>query len=213
MKCSSLLSGVDRLDELAVALRKPGPTASDHCCPDGSVWWKTLEYDLKRRFTLGVLFRCWGVSFNYEVRERLLGGARSNWPKNPDGLTALTEAEDERLPFTEDQFLAILRSFRNEDLTEVNSLLELCREIAQPFYRNREDVFASVERKLMTIYRLAAHRSIQRDFPLLIVDEAHNWKNGPLAGANGFEDFQQIHCTPRSACAAADRDTISATAR
>jgi hypothetical protein len=152
---------------------------------------KLLDYDLKRRFTLGVLFRFWGVSFNYESRQRLLKGAPPNWPNNPEGLTALTEQEDQRLPFTEGQVLAILRSFTIEDLNEVNSLLDLCREIAQPFYRNREDAFVAVERKLMSIYRLAAHRSIQRDFPLLIVDEAHNWKNGPLAGTNGFENFSK----------------------
>src|SRR5262249_50312275 len=38
--------------------------------------------------------------------------------------------------------------------------------------------------------RLASFRSIQRDFPLLIVDEAHNWKNGPDYGTNGFFDFR-----------------------
>ena len=63
--------------------------------------------------------------------------------------------------------------------------------ITQPFYRNRADAFEAIERKLTEIYRLAVHRSIQRDFPLLIVDEAHNWKNGPLAGTNGFENFSQ----------------------
>jgi len=184
--------GVDRLDELAVALRKPGRQPQIIVARMGLFGGtKLLDYDLKRRFTLGVLFRFWGVSFNYELRQRLLKGAPPNWPNDPDGLTALTEQEDERLPFTEEQFLGLLRSLRLEDLEVVDSLLALCREIAEPFYRNREDAFVQVERKLMSIYRLAAHRSIQKDFPLLIVDEAHNWKNGPSAGTNGFEDFSR----------------------
>ncbi|MGE5113467.1 MAG: hypothetical protein ACM3JB_21595, partial [Acidobacteriaceae bacterium] len=183
--------GVDRLDDLAVALRKPGRQPQIIVARMGLFGGKLLHYPLKRQFTLGVLFRFWGVSFNYDLRQRLLKGAPAEWPRNADGLTALTEAEDQCLPFDEDQFLAILKSFRIDDLNEVNSLLERCREIAQPFYRNRADDFAAVEQKLMRIYRLAAHRSIQRDFPLLIVDEAHNWKNGPSVGSNGFEDFSR----------------------
>ncbi len=181
---------VDRLDDLAVALRKPGRQSQVIVARMGLFGGdKLLDYDLKRRFTLGVLFRFWGVSFNYEYRQRLLKGAPPEWPNNPDHLTALTEDEDQRLPFTEDQFLATLKSLRAEDRQEVDSLFEDCRDIAQPFYRNRNEAFPRIERKLINTYRLATLRSIQRDFPLLVVDEAHNWKNGPLAGANGFFDF------------------------
>jgi Helicase conserved C-terminal domain len=185
---------VDRLDELAVELRKPGRQPQVIVARMGLFGGdKLLNYDLKRRFTLGVLFRYWGVSFNYDQRQRLLKGAPDGWPSNPDHLTELTDDEDRRLPFSEDQLLAILRSIKTDDRQELDSLLEDCREIAQPFFRARADEFANrrIEQKLRNIYRLAALSSIQRDFPLLIVDEAHNWKNGPLAGANGFRDFSQ----------------------
>jgi len=182
---------VERLDDLAVALRKPGRQPQVIVARMGLFGGdKLLNYDLKRRFLLGVLFRYWGVSFNYEYRYRLLKGA-PNWPNIPDNLTALTEYEDQFLPFSEDQLLTILRSLKAEDREVLDSLLEDCRAIAQPFYRNREDAFGTIDRKLTQIYRLATHRSIQRDFPLLIVDEAHNWKNGPLAGTNGFENFSK----------------------
>lgn len=182
---------VDRLDDLAVALRKPGRQPQMIIARMGLFGGdKLLNYDLKRRFLLGVLFRYWGVSFNYEYRSRLLKGA-PGWPKNPADLTTLTEEEDLLLPFSEDQLLAILNSFNTEDRGLVDSLLEDCRNIAQPFYRNREDAFSVIDRKLTAIYRVATHRSIQRDFPLLIVDEAHNWKNGPQAGTNGFENFSK----------------------
>jgi len=183
---------VNRLDDLAVALRKPGRQPQVIVARMGLFGGdKLLYYDLKRRFTLGVLFRYWGVSFNYALRQRLLKGAPDGWPGNPDHLTELTEGEDSRLPFDEEQFLGILRSLKQEDRQTLGSLLDDCREIAQPFFRDRADAFQKIERKLRDIYRLAAMRSIQRDFPLLIVDEAHNWKNGPLAGANGFRDFSQ----------------------
>jgi len=182
---------VDPLDDLAVALRKPGRQPQMIIARMGLFGGdKLLNYDLKRRFLLGVLFRYWGVSFNYEYRYRLLKGA-PGWPKNPADLTTLTEEEDLLLPFSENQLLAILNSFNSEDRSLVDSLLEDCRDIAQPFYRNREEAFSVIDRKLTAIYRLATHRSIQRDFPLLIVDEAHNWKNGPLAGTNGFENFSK----------------------
>jgi hypothetical protein len=185
---------VDRLDDLAVALRKPGRQPQVIVARMGLFGGdKLLDYDLKRRFTLGVLFRYWGVSFNYDQRQRLLKGA-VGWPSNPDYLTELTDDEDRRLPFSEDQLLGILRSLKTEDRQALDSLLADCRKIAQPFFRARADEFANrhIEQKLRNIYRLAALSSIQRNFPLLIVDEAHNWKNGPLAGANGFRDFSQF---------------------
>jgi hypothetical protein len=183
---------IDRLDDLAVALRKPGRHPQVVVARMGLFGGdKLLNLDLKRRFTLGVLFRYWGVSFNYEQRERLLKGAPEEWPSHPDHLTELTEDEDQRLPFGEEQFLSILRSLDAEGRQVLDSLLDDCREIAQPFYRSRDDAFPRIEGKLRKIYRLAAFSSIQRAFPLLIVDEAHNWKNGPLDGANGFNDFRR----------------------
>lgn len=183
---------VDRLDDLAIALRKPGRQPQVIVARMGLFGGdRLLDLDLKRRFTLGVLFRYWGVSFRYEQRQRLLKGASGDWPGHPDHLTDLTEDEDQRLPFTDEQFIGILRSFDAEGRQELESLLADCREIAEKFTRNRDEAFPGIERKLRNIYRLATLRSIQRDFPLLIVDEAHNWKNGPLAGANGFRDFSR----------------------
>lgn len=187
---------VERLDDLAVALRKPGRQPQIVVARMGLFGAdRLLNYDLKRRFLLGVLFRFWGVSFNYEYRERLLKGAPAHWPNTSEGLTALTEEEDQLLPFSEDELLNFLKSLSTENRQFVDSLLAVCREIGQPFYRNRAEAFGAIERKLVDIYRLATHRSIQRDFPLLIVDEAHNWKNGPLAGTNGFENFSK-HIAP-----------------
>ncbi len=56
---------VDRLDDLAVALRKPGAGASVIVAKTAIFGEQKLKhYDLKRRFTLGVVFRYWGNRFN-----------------------------------------------------------------------------------------------------------------------------------------------------
>lgn len=184
---------VDRLDDLAVALRKPGRQPQVIVARMGLFGGdKLLDYDLKRRFTLGVLFRYWSNRFNYENRQRLLKGAPEGWPSRPDGLTDLTGDEAGRLPFTEEEFLGILNRLTGKDTPDLEKLWELCREVATPFFRNREDSFRKIEHKLINIYRLATLRSIQRDFPLLIVDEAHNWKNGPHSGANGYFEFRDF---------------------
>ena len=129
---------MDRLDDLAVALRKPGRQPQVIVARMGLFGGdKLLDYDLKRRFTLGVLFRYWSNRFNYENRQRLLKGAPEGWPSRPDGLTDLTEDEAGRLPFTEVEFLAILNRLTGKDTPDLESLLENCREVATPFFRNQ----------------------------------------------------------------------------
>jgi len=184
---------IERIDDLAVALRKGGRQPQVLIGRVGLFGRdKLIDYELKRRFLLGTLFRFWGVRFNYELRERLLKGAPDSWPHRADHLTDLTEDEDGRLPFTEDELLRILSTFNQDDQRETEALLEICRELAVPFFRDRNEAFRKVESKLTGLYRLAAIRSIKQDFPLLIVDEAHHWKNGPEAGTNGFGDFAKF---------------------
>lgn len=183
---------IERLDDLAVQLRKGNRQPQVLVAKMSLFGGDKLEYyDLKRRFLLGVLFRHWGIRFNNDQRERLLRGAAEGWPRRPEMLTQLEEWEDERLPFSEDQLLGYLQCLNREDSKEVEAVLELCREVASPYFRDRDEGFRKIAGGLIQIYRLAAIRSIQKNFPLLIVDEAHNWKNGPEAGANGFRDFSK----------------------
>ena len=132
---------VDRLDDLAVALRKPGRQPQVIVARMGLFGGdKLVNYDLKRRFLLGVLFRYWGISFNYEQRHRLLKGA-PNWPSHPDNLTSLTEEEDQLLPFSEDQLLNILRSLNQ---TDRHSSIPFLKTVAQSPSRS----FAIVKMRL-----------------------------------------------------------------
>jgi len=132
--------------------------------------------------------------FDVPWRERCDGSKDLSQGTTPIGVSSswLTSIRIWRLPFTEDEFLSILNRLTGKDTRDLESLLKNCREVATRFFRNREDSFRTIEHKLINIYRLATLRSIQRDFPLLIVDEAHNWKNGPQSGANGFFEFRDF---------------------
>jgi hypothetical protein len=186
----------DRLDDLVVALRRRGGRGGRVVVTTMGVFGdrKLQHYDLKRRFLLGVLFRHWGNRFNTEARERLLKGAPGHWPSQPYNLTDLTEWEADQLPFTEDEALhAVERVDRpSREQTLLDELLETCRSVSEPYRRDRETLFFSVEGKLTKVYRALTLEMLNRSFPLVVVDEAHNWKNGPSGGANGYEIFAQL---------------------
>ncbi|WP_372922388.1 helicase-related protein, partial [Roseovarius sp.] len=61
-------------------------------------------------------------------------------------------------------------------------------------------LFSKVERQLVHVYRELMGELINRSLPLVIVDEAHNWKNGPSSGSNGYDGFTSlIACRARRA--------------
>ena len=57
---------------------------------------------------------------------------------------------------------------------------------------NRADLFSEVTNQLTRIYRDLMPLLIEQALPLVIVDEAHNWKNGPKNGSNGYKDFSRL---------------------
>lgn len=74
----------------------------------------------------------------------------------------------------------------------MENLLALCRDVSEPYRRDRHDLFARVQSDLIKIYRALTLEMLNRSFPLVIVDEVHNWKNGPSAGANGYDHFAKL---------------------
>jgi hypothetical protein len=186
----------DRLDELVAAIRRRGGRGGRVVVTTMNVFGerKLRHYDLKRRFLLGVIFRHWGQRFNNEARKRLLKGAPAPWPTSPHHLTEVTDWEASQLPFSEDEALVALgrldRPSRDQEL--MDKLLDTCRDISEPYRRDRQDLFNQVERHLTKIYRAMTEEMLNRSFPLVIVDEAHNWKNGPSKGANGYANFATL---------------------
>ncbi|WP_334391334.1 helicase-related protein [Bradyrhizobium sp. AZCC 2262] len=186
----------DRLDELVAAVRRRGGRGGRVVVTTMNVFGdrKLRNYDLKRRFLLGVIFRYWGARFNIDSRERLLKGAPDHWPTTAYHLTDLTEWEASQLPFSENE--AIIALERLDRPSRYQALLEqfllASRELSEPFRRDRQDGFKKIETYLTKVYRALNEEMLNRSFPLVIVDEAHNWKNGPSKGANGYANFAEL---------------------
>ena len=183
---------VERLDDLVRELRRPGPdrrviVTSMSIFGGG----RLRHYDLKRRHLLGVLFRYWGQRFDRALRESLLKGAPEGWSTNPQRFDEFDEAEQERLLFSDDELRTAIQECDRAD-TRLEELLENCKEIAAPYVRAREELFGTVEGQVIEIYRAAMFHMIGQALPLVIVDEAHNWKNGPASGSNGYNGFVEL---------------------
>lgn len=181
---------VDRWDDLVAGLRGRGPAASVLVARmslfQGS---KLQDYDVKRRFLLACLFRYWGGAFRNDARERLLRGAPADWPHRPEDLAELTATDHDLIPFDwGDVQGALERDAAARELAD--KLLENCKTVAAPFVRGREESFEDIRKQLNELYVAICVASIRKHFPLVIVDEAHNWKNGPRHDANGYGHFR-----------------------
>lgn len=180
---------VDRLDDLVCELRKGsgGPRviiASMGIFDRG----KLQNYDVKRRHLLGALFRYWGNRFRHDLRTSLLKGAPANWVADPKSFDVFDDRELAQILFSNDDLSLAISKFDQQDGC-INDLLTTCKEIAQPYVRSRADLFSKVTNQLNRIYRDLMPFLIGHALPLVIVDEAHNWKNGPTNGSNGYKEF------------------------
>ena len=186
---------VERVDELVTALKRRGRGPRVLIASMGLFYnAKLTYYDLKRRALLGALFRHWGKRFRVDRRKRLLRGAPEGWSRDPYGLLDLEETDWDRTPFAGEEELmkTIRRLDKDREDGTVDRLLELCCRISEPYVHGRKEKFEEVERLLTRAYRRVTEKAIRWGFPLLIVDEAHHWKNGPKGGANGFPHFQRF---------------------
>lgn len=182
---------VDRLDDLAREVRKSGEGGRVIVTHTGVLGGgRFKDYDFKRRFMLGVLFRCWGNAFRKDARERLLRGAPEGWPNDPDALLQIEDDEFEKMPFASVE--EARRAIGAVDQERVAALLSICKEISEPYVRDREGLFKKVEVALVELYRDALFAGLNEAFPLVIVDEAHNWKNGPSRNTNGYQRFARL---------------------
>lgn len=185
----------DRLDDFVRNLRKRGTGPRIVLAPMDVFGGRKLQHlDLKRRFLLGALFRHWGNAFRIEQRQRLLRGAPEQWPNDPYLLAVLDPWEADKLPCSEDEAVEAIRRLDRLDAegkpSRVEVLLEVCREIAEPYRRDRFELFNLVDKQLAELYRATVLSLFGSAVPLVIVDEAHNWKNGPSCGANGYALFR-----------------------
>lgn len=186
---------VDRLDELVREIRRPEGDERVIVTHTGVLasGGKRKDYDIKRRYLLGLLFRFWSNKFPKEDRERLLRGAPEEWPTKPDELLELEEDDLTKLPFVNRE--EAKRALEAADQGKIAKLLETCKEIAEPYARDRAERFRKVEKALIDLYRDVSDATcagIEEALPLVIVDEAHNWKNGPSRNTNGYDRFAEL---------------------
>lgn len=190
---------VRRIDKLSELLHTPGRAplvlVTTMRLFAGS---RLKHYDLKRRFMLGVLFRHWSNRFNIASRKKLLKLLPNDWPTNPYALTKRTKKERGQLPFSEQKILDAIWEIDNYEMTPIRGLnhcddiLQVCRDINKPYQRDRQNLSDKLMSMLTTLYKEVSGRLLRKAFPLVIVDEAHNWKNGPLYGTNGYREFSRI---------------------
>lgn len=187
---------VERLDELAGLLRTDGSGVVVTQMGIFAGGKQFTHLDLKRRYLLGVLFRFWGNRLQHDARERLLRGAPESWPRSPDELTSLTEEQQGLLPFEDEGVVRAALEHavhQPEAAARIDALLASCRDISTPHTRGRDERFKSeIEYPLGKIYRDVCFAGVSSAIPLVIVDEAHNWKNGPRQGTNGYRDFERF---------------------
>lgn len=173
---------VTRPDELVAALCTEGPPVV--VAKVSALSAGLLNRDLKRRVTLAAWFRQFGRALPLETRNILLKGAGSSWPADPRELDQLTEAERSRLPLEPTLIQqAIQRSAESQ--SHGAELLALCRKWGTHGVRGRPEGFAELLRSVERSYCDAIWTLLDRSLPLVIVDEAHHWKNA----ANGLPEF------------------------
>lgn len=183
----------DRLDDFVASLRRRGNSPRVVLAPmEIFADRKLRNYDAKRRFLLAALFRYWGNRLQFDRRARLLKGAPEDWPHRPEELSAV---ECDEIPCSEEEALEAIgrldRADEDGKASPVEELLDRCREISDPYVRDRDHLFEPVAKKLASLYKQMVLLLLGRAVPLVIVDEAHNWKNGPEHDTYGYCLFRK----------------------
>ncbi|MDY6988927.1 MAG: helicase-related protein [Thermodesulfobacteriota bacterium] len=187
---------VERIDDLSAELRRPGYRSRMIVAKMSTFYGgKLLNYDIKRRFLLGALFAFWSNRFGIDRRWRLMKAAQKEhrlWPENPDELCDLTPWETEQVPFSKRQIKRVLKEIEyggNEKaFNHLYKVLEISEELSEKYLRHKKEKLRALENRLDKLYRSVTSELIKSSFPLVIVDEAHNWKNHK----NGYEQFARI---------------------
>ncbi len=148
---------------------------------------RVQHLDAKAQLVLRVLFTHWSTAFKKDMRRRLLAGAPGGWPTTLDELDAAVRKEDQ--PFAAGVVREALTKYiaRPEAVDMVEELRQFALAAAgEHFLVRRRERMQALRRGLARLYKHALLReSLSRALPLVIVDEAHNWKNHK----HGYDEF------------------------
>ena len=113
----------------------------------------------------------------------------------PQDDRAFTEEQWAELPFDPRDIRKVIRRLDRRD-DQIEQVLKQCAEIAKPYAKGRKTKFGELETLLVKLYRELLPLMLRKPFPLVVVDEAHNWRNG----ANGYKGFvKSVACRTRRA--------------
>ena len=187
----------DHLEEFVRKLKERGPYPPRVLiAPMNLFQGKRIQnLELKQQFLLAALFKHWGNSFQNYRRERLLHFGHKNWPKDPTKLGSFTAEQRVQLPCEVEEAQDYIErteraQLRAKEPSQFLKILDACRAVTENHQRGREEVMEKLKKLLNETYRGLLAHSIKRDIPLVMIDEAHNWKNGPTSGANGYDGFR-----------------------
>jgi hypothetical protein len=175
-------------DDVVAELRRDGGPAVVVTQMDA--FGRALRYDdEKMRAMLLALFRVWGNKFPVESREVLLRGRPQSWPGDPSALSSSVRGLK---PFGEDELVTALRRMADWGWMqkEVADALATAKDLATPYRRGRSEDFGRLLKQIRDLYRPTVS-ALLPCLPLVIVDEAHNWK----AMNNGARPFMKW-CAP-----------------
>lgn len=188
----------ERLDDFAKAARRPGKHVARVLIAPINLFQgqRITNLSLKQRFVMAALFRHWGNSFQMERRARLLKHARNDWPSQPERLGLFTDDEWDELPCDSTVAQAAIKRIDRDErrangVSSLDKLLESCREVTEDYARGRETAILKLESRLTDVYRAILMSLVGGSFPLVIIDEAHHWKNGPSSDSNGYAGFRE----------------------
>jgi len=182
---------VERPDELVAALRRG--TDAVVVAKTSALNAQVLHRELKERLTLSTLFRDFARALPVETRGILLKSAVGGWVKDPSAAP-LSKDEADLLPLQADRVEQAIRAAAQGPLRdERDKILALCKEWGRPGVRGRDEGFKVICSRALEFYKQTVWTMLGSDLPLVIVDEAHQWKHGK----NGFKAFES-YIAPRT---------------
>ena len=179
-----------RLDEIVREARRTGTGPTLILAKYRTLNTKLTSQKEKQRFTLGAIFKWSSKGINYDERGRILRAASEVWEEEKkltaEGLSK-SDQPDADVSFTHSELGRAFDSMKGE--AEFDSFIADLKKVASTWSREeRKSAFEQLTGRINDVYREACSRLLQSDFPLVIVDEAHNWRNGN----NNYEPFRDL---------------------
>lgn len=182
------------LDQLVYELGRTGPSASIIVAKYSVFGSRFIEPDKKQQLLVAALFRWWRAGFTVPERTRFVNAGEALWnsPASLEEVDALLDQEGER--DETDRWMPNWAQFQSafsrleEELKAIKEDLDLVSHTRSVDDRQAEIDRLGIKGKLNMLYRKVLVNTLVDAVPLVIVDEAHNWKNH----ANGYRYFREL---------------------